>query len=104
MSQDQATEEPTQEEKMKRAYRDALQCQSACNLSGVLHSFDRHMTTICREPGLGTDDRNTHPVVKMFLSKLLSLAGMNDGGDFGDADEKCCEGAGMTMEEYRKTF
>ena len=98
-----ATQKPTQEEKMKRAYRDALECQNACNLSGVLYAFKRHMETICKEPGLGTEERNIHPIVKMYLSKLISLAKM-DSGDFGDADVRCCEGAGMTMEEYRKTF
>lgn len=103
MSQVMQETEPTQEELMKRAYRDALQCQSACNLSGVLYQFTRHMKTICREP-LGTDERNTHPIVKMFLSKLLSLAQMNNSGDVEDADEKCCEGAGMTMDKYRATF
>lgn len=99
----QATQKPTQKEKMKRAYRDALECQNACNLSGVLYAFNQSVETICKEPGLGTDERNIHPIVKMYLSKLISLARM-DGGDFGNADEKCCEGAGMTMEEYRKTF
>ena len=95
--------EPTQQDAMRRAYANALRCQGACNLSGVLYSFARDMAVICKEtPRLGTDDKNHHPIVRMYLSKLVSLAGMIDGGDIGDADEQCCDGASITMDQYRR--
>lgn len=52
----------------------ALQVQDACNMSGVVHSFAKIMGEMC-EAGLDTDARNQHPVSKLFIAKLCSLAG-----------------------------
>jgi hypothetical protein len=54
------------------AYRDALAVQDACNLSGVVHSFSRHMKTL-GELELDTDEKNRHPVAVLFSSKIASL-------------------------------
>jgi len=55
-------------------YQNALDVQDACNLSGVVLQFAIDMQTIWdNEPGLSTEDRNTHPVVMMYVDKLASL-------------------------------
>lgn len=54
----------------------ALGCQDACNLSGVLFSFADAMHAICDEATAqkhGTEWKNTHPVVTVFLEKLMDL-------------------------------
>lgn len=55
-----------------KAYREALAVQDACNLSGVVHAFSRHMKTLS-ELGLPTDEKNRHPVAVLFSSKIASL-------------------------------
>lgn len=62
---------------MLEAYKDALFCQDACNLSGVLYSFSRHMKTLCDEIP-DTKSRNTHPVAKLFASKIASLTACDE--------------------------
>jgi hypothetical protein len=60
------------------AYKDALECQDACNLSGIVYTLAKHLPTLwaeANEKGLGTDSTNRHSVVQLFLSKLVSLAG-----------------------------
>ncbi len=61
-------------------YQEAAQCavdvQDACNLSGVVFSFAEAMHAICEEQhrlGKGTEWKNTHPIVALFLSKLNDL-------------------------------
>ena len=55
----------------------ALECQDACNLSGVLASFKEIVHEVlwpeARRLGQGTAWVNSHPVVTLFLSKLCSL-------------------------------
>src|SRR5260221_394687 len=62
---------------IKQAARIALDCQDACNLSGVLASFKEIVHEViwpeARRLGKGTEYVNTHPVVTLFLSKLCSL-------------------------------
>lgn len=77
----------TTDEDIRQAYRDALDVQMACNLSGVVHSLSRLMPTIrldAERRGNGsTEAINRHPIVQAFLSKLISLT----GGEFEpDAD------------------
>jgi len=58
---------------------DALKVQDACNLSGVVHSLDTVVTDLWEEAnriGQGTDWVNTHPIVKAYVDKLASLAGV----------------------------
>jgi hypothetical protein len=62
---------------LQTAAQIALDCQDACNLSGVLASFKEIVHEViwpeARRLGEGTDWVNRHPVVTLFLSKLCSL-------------------------------
>jgi hypothetical protein len=65
-------------------YREALQVQDASNLSGVVKSLATAMDCIwaeARDVGEGTEYVNTHPVVRLFVSKLMSLAHYTDDQD-----------------------
>lgn len=62
----------------KRAAELALDCQDACNLSGVVHSFADAVRALWDEAhatGKGTAWVNEHPIVTLFLDKLVSLNG-----------------------------
>jgi hypothetical protein len=62
----------------QKAAQDALDCQDACNLSGVVFSFAEAMHAICDAQqliGESTKWKNTHPIVTLFLSKLSDLNG-----------------------------
>lgn len=53
--------------------------QDACNLSGVVHSFDRDVSALWKlahENGQGTDWVNQHPIVVLYLDKLCDMAGI----------------------------
>lgn len=58
---------------LKQLAQDALDCQSASNLSGVAHAFSRAMTDL-RE-AIGGGSVNTHAITKLWVDKLASLAG-----------------------------
>src|SRR5712664_17795 len=62
---------------IQQAARTALDCQDACNLSGVLASFKEIVHEViwpeARRLGKGTEYVNAHPIVTLFLSKLCSL-------------------------------
>jgi hypothetical protein len=71
------------EYRLKEAASSALMCQDACNLSGLVYSFNLHMQTICdasREFGHGTDWRNNHPVAILFTYKMAALTGQEPVG------------------------
>jgi hypothetical protein len=59
------------------AAKSALDIQNAVNLSGVLHSLDQIITDViwpeARRLGRGTAYVNAHPIVTLFLKKLVSL-------------------------------
>lgn len=63
----------------KQAAQDALAVQDACNLSGVVKSFHEIVTNVlwpeARKDGHGTDWVNQHPIVYLFLYKLMALNG-----------------------------
>lgn len=61
---------------IKELAQDALDVQSACNLSGVIHAFSRTITKL-REllPGVGTDAINTHPICILWSDKIAALTG-----------------------------
>lgn len=70
------------------AYRDAMLIQNACNLSGVLRTWVRHLATlndIARDQNLGTDWVNHHPINILFASKVASLTGCESSGVFSQA-------------------
>jgi hypothetical protein len=65
----------------KKHYEDAIAVQTACNLSGVVHSFSRAMTAICEEAtakGHGTEWKNNHPICRLFAEQIKFLAGCTD--------------------------
>ena len=65
-----------QKEKLKRAYEMALLSQSACNLSGLVHSLAEAMELIweeARNQGQGTDYVNTHPIVRLYVEQMTFL-------------------------------
>jgi hypothetical protein len=64
--------------------------QDACNLSGVVHSFSRIMSELC-EMGLDTETRNRHPIVRAYVSKLVSLSRYDMGDDTFEALNKLIE-------------
>jgi len=67
---------------IQQAAQTALDCQDACNLSGVLASFKEIVHEViwpeARRLGKGTEFVNTHPIVVLFLSKLVDLNGNQD--------------------------
>lgn len=70
----------------KQMWQQALDVQDASNLSGVAHSFDKIIDEVwaeARELGKGTDDVNTHPLVRLWGDKLAHLAGLQQS--FGEA-------------------
>jgi hypothetical protein len=78
------------EKTIKELAQEALDIQSACNLSGVVHSFSRAMTELRRlEPTLGTDGYNTHPISLLYSSKIASLTGSESGLEFSRAYDWC---------------
>lgn len=60
----------------KAAAQSALDVQDASNLSGVVFSFADVMRAICdRDQDKGTDWKNHHPIVTMYLLKMAELNG-----------------------------
>lgn len=60
----------------KHAAQTALDVQDAVNLSGVVHSFSQAVTALwdeAHQTGKGTDWVNEHPIVTLFLDKLVAL-------------------------------
>ena len=78
---------------LKEHAKDALNVQNACNLSGVVHSFDKVVTDLWEEAnriGKGTDWVNTHPIVQAYVDKLASLARVQSNvNNVFDAFEAC---------------
>ena len=55
-------------------WQQALDSQSACNLSGLAHFLVRALGEL-RADGLnGTDALNTHPLVKLVVAQMAYLA------------------------------
>ena len=54
---------------------EAMAVQDACNLSGVAQSFARVMRDLGEHTD-GTHERNTHPIARVWIDKMASLAGM----------------------------
>lgn len=58
-------------------YKDAIQVQDACNLSGVVHTFSRIVTKIWEEANMNqksTDWVNHHPIAILYADKIAHLA------------------------------
>lgn len=61
---------------LQRAARDALACQSACNLSGVVSALERAVKalwTVAEAEGHGTDWVNRHPICVLFAAQVVHL-------------------------------
>jgi hypothetical protein len=57
-------------------YQEALDSQSACNLSGIVFSFARAMEAICDEARAnseGTEWKNHHAICKLFAEQISHL-------------------------------
>ena len=78
------------EHPLKQHAQTALYVQNACNLSGVVYSFARAMSTMC-EMGLDTDARNRHPISILFADKIISLTGTQNAAltEYDRAYQKC---------------
>jgi hypothetical protein len=62
----------------KKDYQDALNVQSACNLSGVIKSFAEVMKKIFDEgfnEHKGTDWINQHPICRLYAEQIAFLTG-----------------------------
>ncbi len=71
-------EGPSMKKALKELAEEAIACQDACNLSGVVHCYSTAMTqlwAIAHEQKKGTDWVNTHPVAFLFAYKCMALAG-----------------------------
>ena len=67
-------------------YQDALLVQDACNLSGVVHSFADVITRIDYQ---NTEERNTHPICKLYADKIADLAKVRTFDEYSDAYQEC---------------
>ena len=60
----------------RKDWNDAMNVQSACNLSGVVKSFATVMEKIFNkgyEEHKGTDWINTHPICRMYAEQIAHL-------------------------------
>lgn len=83
---------------IKEAAGRALDCQDACNLSGVVRSFagiTETLWTEAREFGHVTTWVNTHPISVLFSSKIASLCGSENGDILSAAIDACEEMRGV---------
>ncbi len=65
---------------LKELAQDALGVQNACNLSGVVISFAQVIKDLKENlPKAGSDEINQHPIVRLWVDKLASLTGLEQG-------------------------
>ena len=87
---------------LQQAAQSALDVQDACNGSGVIFALARAMQAICDSSDRGgTDHRNQHPIVKLYLYKLAELAGMEMSSlspGYDAAEEACKRIASMKLD------
>src|SRR5260370_33945183 len=92
---------------IQEAARTALDCQDACNLSGVLASFKEIVHEVLWAEGRlgkGTEWVNTHPICVLFLSKLCSLNGGYYECDYLHASDACEALARDEQTEYLHVY
>lgn len=89
----------------KKMWQQAIDVQNACNLSGVAFAFGAVVQAVCdeaQELGQGTDYRNSHPIIRLWLDKMCHLADIQIfDGDKGQRriDEAFEEAYRQTREE-----
>ena len=72
----------------KLDYQNAIYVQSACNLSGVVHSLSEVLPRIwneARTSGGGTANVNEHPIVRLYAEQITHLS---RGLDYFDASAR----------------
>lgn len=80
---------------LKQAAQVVIDCQNACNLSGLVHDFPNIVRAVREESDRlckGTVWINTHPIVVMMVSKLADLSRYSYGDEqtnFGKAYDAC---------------
>jgi len=77
-------------------YKKALDAQSACNLSGLAHSFSKVVSVLWNEAnelGEGTEWVNTHPISVLYTYQMGHLSGVANGdlGQYSYAYNKAME-------------
>lgn len=74
---------------LEQMANDALNVQSAVNLSGIVHSFSLIMTDLRdileKEENFSTTMLNEHPICILFSDKIASLTGSENSSAFGTA-------------------
>lgn len=75
-------------------YKEALNIQDACNLSGVVHAFSRMINKIwdeARKLNKGTEWVNNHPIAILFTEKCahLSTGEILTGEKINEAWKEC---------------
>jgi hypothetical protein len=78
----------------KQAAQAALDVQNASNLSGVCYTLAQAMEAVCDEAykhAHGTEWKNSHPIVTLFLLKMAELNGCGSTLDpsYGPAEDAC---------------
>lgn len=71
--------------------QEALDAQSACNLSGIVLAFARIVEDMRGPLGFDTPRCNTHPICRLFAEQILHLttAGRDPHETYADASEEC---------------
>lgn len=81
----------------RRDYQNALDAQTACNLSGIVRSLAEVTDRIwaeARAAGGGTEFVNRHPISRLYAEQIAFLTGAAGGYDaYHEASEACREGA-----------
>jgi len=58
----------------KTTWQQALDSQAACNLSGLAHFLVRVLDELRANGIKGTDDLNTHAIVRLVVAQMAHLA------------------------------
>ena len=85
-------------------YQNALDVQSASNLSGVVLQFARDMKQIneqVRAAGGGTEQVNKHPVCRLYAEQIAWLTGAGCCGN-SDTYRQAHDACGRRVEEERE--
>ena len=89
-----------------RDYEQALQCQDACNLSGIVHTFSKVMSKIwdeARARNQGTEWVNQHPIAVMYATQVASLSGASTlDTNYFAIDEFCRLRCGLEIHHFMK--
>ena len=80
--------------------REALYTQSACNVSGLVHSLDSAVSRLWKQAhaeGHGTDWVNKHPVVVLYATQIAHLSRAGSMENWESAVRACEEAAGVNL-------